>query len=201
MKISVFAVVASLVFSNLAFANEDHIEELNPFASDISEQLQENEIRHEADQVIQKFPNLKFENSCFRETCPVYLEIDKSRQRAQLFVKGVAIEAGEWMTTTGMNGYGTPNFDRSLERPLRIYTKYTSSKYPGGDWNGLGNMPYAVFIKGGFAVHGTPEANIKKLGTVPLSHGCIRVHPSNAKIFNDLVKKNGATQTWIWVHD
>lgn len=61
---------------------------------------------------------------------------------------------------TGMKGYETPNFDRSLEKPLRIYKQYTSSKYPGGDWNGLGNKPFAVFIKGGFAIHGTPAVNI-----------------------------------------
>lgn len=201
MKISMLAVTAFLCFSGGAFASEDHTEELNPYASDISEQLRENDSRHEADRVLQEFSFFNFKNSCYRETCPVYIEVDKSRQRAQLFVNGVAIGAGEWKATTGMEGYGTPNFDRSLEQPLRAYTRYSSSKYPGGDWNGLGNMPYAVFIKGGFAVHGTPEANIRRLGTVPLSHGCIRVHPNNGKIFNDLAKKFGASQTWVWVHD
>jgi hypothetical protein len=52
-----------------------------------------------------------------------------------------------------------------------------------------GNMPFAVFIKGGFAVHGTTGGsdwgNISKLGTTPLSHGCVRIHPLNAKAFNE----------------
>lgn len=197
---SISVLFIALTFVTSSFAVENHVEELNPFASDIEEQLLSNDGEFESFRVIpETLLNLK--NSCYRETCPVYLEVDKSRQRAQLFVNGVAIEAGEWLATTGTKGYETPNFDRSLQQPLRAYTKYSSSKYPGGDWNGLGNMPYAVFIKGGFAVHGTPEANIRRLGTVPLSHGCIRVHPLNGKIFNELVKKNGAARTWIWVHD
>lgn len=199
MKFNLIALLF-VYFSGSVFAADNHSEELNPFASDIDEQLLFNDARHLQDRITPE-ATLNLKASCYRETCPVYLEVDKSRQRAQLFVNGVAIEAGEWLSTTGMKGYATPNFDRSLQQPLRAYTKYSSSKFPGGDWNGLGNMPYAVFIKGGFAVHGTPEGNIKKLGTVPLSHGCIRVHPFNGKIFNDLVKKHGATKTWIWVHD
>lgn len=200
MKLSLSALLLAITFAGNSYASESHTEELNPFASDIEEQLLSNDGEFENFRVV---PETKFnlKNSCYRETCPVYLEVDKSRQRAQLFVNGVAIEAGEWLATTGKPGHETPNFDRSLQQPLRAYTKYSSSKYPGGDWNGLGNMPYAVFIKGGFAVHGTPEANIRRLGTVPLSHGCIRVHPHNGKIFNDLVKKNGAARTWVWVHD
>lgn len=170
--------------------------EINPYDSDIEEQLLENELFSE------RVPEVEIgtqKYSCYRETCPVYLEVDKSRQRAQLFVNGVPLRTGEWLTTTGMAGHVTPNFDRSPERPLRIYTRYTSSRYPGGDWNGLGNMPYAVFIRGGFAVHGTPS--ISGLGTRPLSHGCIRLHPLNGKYFNELVRMYGAAGTWIWVHD
>lgn len=200
MKLSLSALLLALTLAGNSYASENHTEELNPFASDIEEQLLSNDGEFEDFRVVPE-NTINLKNSCYRETCPVYLEVDKSRQRAQLFVNGVAIEAGEWLATTGKQGHATPNFDRSLQQPLRAYTKYSSSKYPGGDWNGLGNMPYAVFIKGGFAVHGTPEANIRRLGTVPLSHGCIRVHPHNGKIFNDLVKKNGAARTWVWVHD
>ena len=191
----------TLLFASFSvFSQDELIEDLNPFSADISQQLQENDLRHSSDRVFSDF-SYNFKASCYRETCPVYIEVDKSRQRAQLFIDGTPIAEGEWLATTGMKGFETPNFDRSLEQPLRAYTKYSSSKYPGGDWNGLGNMPYAVFIKGGFAVHGTPEANIRRLGTVPLSHGCIRVHPLNAKRFNELVQKNGASQAWVWVHE
>jgi len=73
-----------------------------------------------------------------------------------------------------------------------------SSKFPGGDYNGLGNMPYAVFVDGGFAIHGTTRGNWPLLGQVA-SHGCIRVHPDNGFIFNRLVRQHGVKNTWITI--
>ena len=49
-------------------------------------------------------------------------------------------------------------------------------------------MPWSVFFYRGYAVHGTTD--LKRLGT-PASHGCIRLHPDNAKIFFKLVQANG----------
>jgi lipoprotein-anchoring transpeptidase ErfK/SrfK len=57
-------------------------------------------------------------------------------------------------------------------------------------------MPWAVFFHGGYAVHGTTE--IRKLGK-PASHGCVRLHPDNAKAFFSLVKDAGLTQSQIVV--
>ena len=65
---------------------------------------------------------------------------------------------------------------------------------------GMGNMPYVVFIRGGYAIHGTTPGNFAKLGT-PASHGCIRLHPVNARIFYELVKLTGLADTWITVKD
>ena len=100
---------------------------------------------------------------------------------------------------------GTPNFDKHPDG--RIYNAYTSTKFPGGNYIvtvngkkvGLGNMPYAVFIRGGFAIHGTGTGNWPKLGRVA-SHGCIRIHPDNARLFNALVRQYGVSNTWITVH-
>jgi lipoprotein-anchoring transpeptidase ErfK/SrfK len=65
-------------------------------------------------------------------------------------------------------------------------------------------MPFVVFFKGGFGVHGTTGSakagNISLLGTVPLSHGCVRIHPLNAKAFNEAVAQYGRTNTWVYVH-
>lgn len=69
---------------------------------------------------------------------------------------------------------------------------------PGGDYNGLGNMPYAVFVRGGYAIHGTVQANWSKLGT-PASKGCIRLHPDNGLIFNRLVRALGVALAWVSV--
>ena len=102
-----------------------------------------------------------------------------------------------WKTSTGKPGYRTPDMDRHPSGP--VYDRYTSSKYPDGDYNGLGNMPYAVFVLGGYAIHGTTRGNFSKLGT-PASHGCIRLHPDNGYIFNRLVRKYGLSKVWVTVN-
>lgn len=131
---------------------------------------------------------------CYRYSCPVFIYIKKSEQRAYLHLNGKL--AASWKVSTGLPGYSTPNFDKHPNG--RIYNKYTSSKYPGGDYQGLGNMPYAVFIRGGYALHGTPKGNWSKLGR-RASHGCIRMHPDNAKWFNRLVRQHGISKVWITV--
>lgn len=133
-------------------------------------------------------------SGCVRDTCTVYLAISKAEQKARLFVNGIL--QGEYAVSSGL-GNRTPDFDRQPNG--RIYDKKTSGKYPGGDYNGLGNMPYAVFIEGAFAVHGTPKSNWSKLGK-KASHGCIRMHPDNAYIFNRLVRQYGVKNTWITVY-
>jgi lipoprotein-anchoring transpeptidase ErfK/SrfK len=77
-----------------------------------------------------------------------------------------------------------------------MYVKYSSRKFPGGNYMGLGNMPYAVFIRGGYAIHGTTKGNIKLLGK-KVSHGCIRLHPNNAQIFYDMIKEVGLENVWV----
>ncbi|HQX95541.1 MAG TPA: L,D-transpeptidase family protein, partial [Chitinophagaceae bacterium] len=51
-----------------------------------------------------------------------------------------------------------------------------------------------------YAIHGTTTGNFAKLGT-RASHGCIRLHPDNAKIFNALVKTVGLNNTWVSIKD
>lgn len=136
---------------------------------------------------------------CYRSSCTVYVRISKRTQSGQLFIHGE--KRLEFLVSTGLvtkkRSYRTPNFDKHPNG--RIYNKYSSSKYPGGDYNGLGNMPYAIFIRGGYALHGTPRSNWKKLGR-RASHGCIRMHPDNAKIVNRWVRRAGIKQTWITVY-
>ena len=100
--------------------------------------------------------------------------------------------------STGKGKYETPELNVRPSGPL--FTKYTSKKFPGGNYQGLGNMPYVVFVRGGYAIHGTTPGNFSKLGT-KASHGCIRLHPDNAKIFFELVKRIGLDNTWVTVSD
>ncbi len=134
--------------------------------------------------------------SCKEKECFLYAEINKSAQRLDLYIDG------EWKdsfrVSTGKGKYETPNLSVRPSGPLFI--KYTSRKFPGGNYKGLGNMPYAVFIRGGYAIHGTTPGNFSKLGT-RASHGCIRLHPDNAKIFHELVKRVGLENTWVTIRD
>ena len=138
--------------------------------------------------------SILMDSGCVRENCAVWADVVKSEQRLYLYVNGNL--QGTWAVSTGIPGRSTPDFDTHPDG--RIYTAYTSTKFPGGDYHGLGNMPYAVFISGGFAIHGTPF--IGRLGE-RASHGCVRVHPDNARAFNQLVRANGVRNTWITVED
>ena len=171
------------------------MDELNPFDPNIEEVLNQMDLQYmEETGEIPFLGDIFSQSKCYRSSCPVWLQVVKSQQKAYLYRNG-SLQA-TWYVSTGVAGFGTPNFDTNPNG--RIYDKYTSTKYPGGDYNGLGNMPYAVFISGGFAVHGTAKSNWKKLGRTA-SHGCIRLHPDNAYLFNRLVRQYGIRNTWITV--
>jgi lipoprotein-anchoring transpeptidase ErfK/SrfK len=189
------------------------LDELNPFAPDIEQKLREldeqyiratgqspfeqslSDAQNRLMNTLDPF-NTAEEDSCYRLTCSVYAKVDRSEQKMYLYVNGQLQH--EWLVSTGVAGHRTPDFDTQPNG--RIYDRYSSRTYPGGDYMGLGNMPYAVFISGGFAIHGTTVGNFPKLGT-PASHGCIRLHSDNGRIFNRLVRQYGVRDTWISVEE
>lgn len=139
---------------------------------------------------------------CREMECPVFIDVVQTQrpQKAYVYYNGQLVadyqgNTNGFLASTGVTG-NTPPFNQHPGGP--IYTKFTSPLYPTGDWNGLGNMPYSIAIAGNFAIHGTPTSNWPKLGQ-PASHGCIRLHPLNAKILNGLVRQVGLTNTWIRV--
>lgn len=212
MKNIFLTLSAALMLGSQAFAAQsNHIEELDPYASDINEQIMENEGFVPMEDIFSMMSSIQG-NDCYRDTCDVFIEVNRTTQRGIIRINGEmlmdksgSLKDGQVRVTTGSPGHATPLFDRHFQTPIRAYNKYSSSKYPGGDWQGYGNMPFAVFIKGGFAVHGTTGGdtwgNISKLGTKPLSHGCVRVHPVNARALNEAIRKYGPQNSWIWVHD
>ncbi len=131
---------------------------------------------------------------CKENECLLFVEIIKSKQLLYLHLDGALIDS--FPVSTGIRSRETPSMSIRPSGPLLL--KYTSKKFPGGNYKGLGNMPYAVFIRGGYAIHGTTTGNLKKLGN-PASHGCIRLHPVNAKIFFELVKRIGTSYTWVTI--
>ena len=182
------------------------IEELDPRAEDIEERLREIDDAYEKvtgesailGGVLEGGENVEEESfdrsSCYRKSCRLWVSISRKTQTATVYVDRKKI--GSWKVSTGKKGSSTPNFDRHPNG--RIYNRYSSTKFPGGDYQGLGNMPYAVFIKGGYAMHGTPKGNWSKLGRVA-SHGCIRMLPKNAKIINNYVRRFGVRKVWVTV--
>lgn len=173
------------------------IEELDPQAANIEEVLQEmdKEYVRQTGQLPYLMPSF-LEINCQRFDCPIYAEVRKSEQRLYLYQNG-ALKTS-WLVSTGAPKTETPRWEGHPNG--RIYDEYSSKANPGGDYNGLGNMPYAVFLSGGYAIHGTPKGNWKNLGK-KASHGCVRSHPDNAKIFNRLVRQYGVAATWVAVID
>jgi hypothetical protein len=205
MKALILAITLTLFNAN-AFAKntEKHIrgnnvfDELDPRSPDIEKTLKEMDLDYESTTGKKAHLDVDFleelSPSCFRNSCKIWADVDKGAQRLYLYINGALTYT--WKTSTGKAGYTTPDFDRHPNG--RIYDRYTSTKYPDGDYNGLGNMPYAVFVSGGYAIHGTTRGNWSKLGR-PASHGCIRLHPDNAQVFNVLVRRNGISNVWVTV--
>lgn len=91
----------------------------------------------------------------------------------------------QWKVSTARKGYYTPVGSYGAQS---LDMNHRSRKYHNSP------MPYSVFFKGGYAVHGTYD--VRRLGQ-PASHGCVRLHPENAATFYSLVKSVGLSNTKI----
>jgi hypothetical protein len=145
---------------------------------------------------LEMFPLPKDSTGCRELECSLFIHVIKSRQTLFLYESGVLIDS--FKVSTGTRNHPTPDINMRPKGPT--FVKYTSRKYPEGNYNGLGNMPYAVFIKDGYALHGTTPGNFLHLGR-RASHGCIRLHPDNAKKLYELVNFHGLENTWVKVHE
>ena len=112
--------------------------------------------------------------------------IDLSRQTMTITVDGAPYAS--WPVSTGVSGYNTP---MGSYRPYLVRRMHYSSKYENAP------MPHSVFFRGGYAIHGTPY--IKRLGR-RASHGCVRLHPTNAARLYKLVLIYGFDNTRITIH-
>ena len=103
--------------------------------------------------------------------------IDVSEQRMTVSENGRVLY--NWKVSTARKGYRTP---RGTYSPTRLHKMWYSRKYD------MSPMPHSIFFHGGYAIHGTNY--IKSLGR-PASHGCVRLHPSNARALFNLVNRHG----------
>jgi lipoprotein-anchoring transpeptidase ErfK/SrfK len=116
----------------------------------------------------------------------LFADIDLGKQ--EMVVSDKSGEIARWKISSARGGYTTPTGTYTVTSTDRMHY---SRQY---DW---APMPYAVFFKDGVAVHAT---NAVGNHGHPASHGCVRVHPANAKTFYHLVEKHGEQLTQITVH-
>lgn len=90
-----------------------------------------------------------------------------------------------WPVSTAKAGKITP---AGTFEPEFLSKNHRSRRYNNAP------MPYAIFYDGNYAIHGTDQ--IKRLGK-PASHGCVRLHPDNAKILFQMVKAEGMENTRV----
>lgn len=113
------------------------------------------------------------------------VRIDLSSQRMRVSIKGRP--AYVWPVSTARPGYRTPI---GRFRPIRLERVWYSSIYENAP------MPYSIFFHGGYAIHGTYDT--RNLGRA-VSHGCVRLHPANARTLFDLVRQYGRANTLITI--
>lgn len=115
----------------------------------------------------------------------VDIKVNLTTQRMNVSVDGS--HYATYKVSSGRRGYTTPTGRYRIQRMTRMHY---SRKYHNSP------MPNSIFYHGGFAIHGTRA--VRRLGRVA-SHGCVRLHPTNARALYDLVKAEGSRGTKIRV--
>ena len=120
-----------------------------------------------------------------RAEAGVRVQIDRASQTMEVSLDGAHLYT--WKVSTARLGYRTP---AGVFHPQMLAARWFSHIYDNAP------MPHAIFFHGGFAIHGSYE--ISRLGR-PASHGCVRLHPTDAAILFGLVQREGMRNTTIVV--
>ncbi|MDA0963052.1 MAG: L,D-transpeptidase [Proteobacteria bacterium] len=120
-------------------------------------------------------------------TQPLWIQIDLSDQRMQV-MEGDAL-VHEWPVSTARAGKRTPVGDFT---PYLLKRRHFSSLYNNAP------MPYSIFFKGNYAIHGTDQ--IDRLGS-PASAGCVRLHPDHAAALFEKVLAAGKDMTRVVIRE
>ena len=115
----------------------------------------------------------------------LFARIDLTSQTMTVSDKNGQIAS--WKISSARGGFRTPT---------GTFTPHYTSRMHYSKQYHMSPMPYSVFFHNGVAVHGTGD--LGNLGR-PASHGCVRSHPKNAKVFYDLVQKHGMQMTRVTV--
>jgi lipoprotein-anchoring transpeptidase ErfK/SrfK len=115
----------------------------------------------------------------FAQDADVVVRVSKARQTMYVYIDGRLERV--WPVSTARDGYSTPS---GVYRPTGFDRFHRSARYHNSP------MPYTIFFRGGYAIHGSYD--IDNLGR-PASHGCIRLHPEDARELYELARDNDTT--------
>ena len=108
---------------------------------------------------------------------PLVAQVDIRSQTMTVYLDGAPTYT--WPVSTARKGKITPT---GTFRGQWLSRHHRSSLYKNAP------MPYAIFFRGNYAIHGTNQ--ISRLGR-PASAGCVRLHPDHAAVLFNLAKKLG----------
>ena len=114
------------------------------------------------------------------ETAAAQVRIDVDLRAQRMHVSAGGNANFDWPISSGMSGHETP---RGTFAPYAFYKMIYSWKY------GNEPMPFTIFFRGNYAIHGSRETDA--LGH-PASHGCVRLAPENAELLYNLAQREGA---------
>jgi lipoprotein-anchoring transpeptidase ErfK/SrfK len=118
-----------------------------------------------------------------RADVDIHIQLNSQTMRVAVDGQTVAV----WPVSTARPGYHTPT---GRFRPYLLERMHYSSIYEDAP------MPWSMFFYGGYAIHGTYETG--RLGR-PVSHGCVRLSPGNARTLYGIVQRQGARNTGITI--
>jgi len=116
----------------------------------------------------------------------IVISINQNTQHMLVTVDGVT--RYDWPVSTGRAGHGTPD---GVFRVNRMDAAHHSKEYDNAF------MPDSMFFDlNGHAIHGFND--VPHLG-MAVSHGCVRLAPSNAAVLFSLVKQEGMANTTVQI--
>lgn len=196
------------VFNASASASDDVNSTYDYSAYDAyeAEEFVDESLYHQQAELDEGFPNFYRQDS-FWDPSPrnrLVIRIDKSERGRSSTAQTMSVELDGrrihyWWVSTGRerqetNKQGRQTWSRTPAGKFRI--QWMSRDHFSQAWQAP--MPYAMFFIGGIAIHAASQDAIHKLGR-RASGGCVRIHPDNAAILWDLVRKVGMKNVAIIV--
>jgi lipoprotein-anchoring transpeptidase ErfK/SrfK len=118
---------------------------------------------------------------------PLVAKVDVSSQTMTVIHNGVV--AYQWPVSTARKGKWTP---RGTFTAKWLSRHHKSSLYNNAP------MPYAIFFRGNYAIHGTNQTS--RLGR-PASAGCVRLHPEHAARLFELTRRVGKSNMKVVIQN